>query len=88
MYWWKEYSTAPPFYQVVNVTSITTYITPYSNGTVTNYKTNVHTTNASFTSTIQVGYNPASLLINDAPQPIETDVALNGSQVVTAGATL
>lgn len=79
-YWWQQYTTLPPVYSVVNVTSITTLVTPYSNGTVTNYETNVHTTNASFTRTQQIGFNPASLLINSAPQPLQTTTALNGSQ--------
>lgn len=87
-YWWQAYTTPPPVYSVVNVTSITTLVTPYTNGTVTNYETNVHTTNASFTRSFPVGYNPASLLVNDAPQPVETITSLNGTQIVTAGATL
>ncbi|KAF4631869.1 hypothetical protein G7Y89_g6266 [Cudoniella acicularis] len=86
IYWWQKYTTAAPFYKVVNVTSITTVVTPYHNTTVISYSTNVHLTNTTFQLMNQLSFNSASLLINDTPKPFQTNAGLNGSQTVTAAA--
>lgn len=89
--WWQIYSTEPVAYYVVNLTSITALVTPYMDTTVTNYETNIYTTNASYTQTDEIGQNPVSLFFNNAPQPAEMAVVLGssiGSQVVTAGKTM
>jgi hypothetical protein len=86
-YWWEEYSTEAPQYFVVNLTSITTLVTPYVDTTIT--ETNVYTTNTTVTVTDQVGYNPASLMVNDGPQPFEaTSSIADSTQIITAGATV
>lgn len=77
------------FYEVVNLTSITTYVTPYpSVTTLSHIETNVYTTNASFTHTREVGENPAHLYENPGGRPSQTEISLNGSQTVTGGVTV
>jgi hypothetical protein len=71
----------------VNLTSITTLITPYRNGTITNIATNVYPTNASFPVTKTLG-NPIELYANNAFLFEEIDTELNGTAVVTAGVTV
>jgi hypothetical protein len=84
--WWPvenvTYTT-----EEVNLTSITTLITPYRNGTITNIVTNVYPTNASFpvTKTLE---NPIELYLNNAFSFEEFDTELNGTAVVTAGVTV
>ena len=78
--WWPVTTTT----QLVNLTSITTLITPYPNRTVTNIVTNIYPTNASF----PVGQNPIADYYNAAPQPQEVSIPLNGTAVVTAGVTM
>lgn len=88
-YWWEEYSTEAPFYVVVNLTSITTLVTPYVDTTLTNFETHVYTTNRTVIVTDTVGYNPAFLMINNGPQPFETTSRIvNSTQIVTAGVTV
>lgn len=89
-YWWDIYNTTSAT-SVVTLTSITVFITPGLNTTITNFETNVYTTNASTTVAIPVGQNPISLFWNNAPQPVEVSVELEsstGSQIVTAGVTM
>lgn len=71
----------------VNLTSITTLITPYRNGTITNIVTNVYPTNASFPVTKTLG-NPIDLYPNNAFSFEEFDTELNGTAVVTGGVTV
>ncbi len=87
--WWGATSTAT-VYSVVNLTSITTLVTPYPTTTSTNYETNVYLTNATFYQTADTGFNPISTFRNDRPGPLETTISLNGSlsTVVTGGATV
>ena len=85
--YWQQYTTTTQ-YSVVNLTSITTLITPYPSVTSTNYETNVYTTNAYFIGTQDSGYNPIYLYKNAVPGPVETVGVLNGSQTVTAGITM
>jgi len=73
---------------LVNLTSITTFITPYPNGTITSVVTNVYPTNASFLFPIEVGVNPIAEYGNSAPRPEEIENKLNGTAVVTAGVTM
>lgn len=79
------------YYQAMNATYITTLVTPYIDTTVTNIVTNVKSINATLSSVNAVGYNPATMMINNAPQPAQVTGALfglNGSQIVTAGVTV
>jgi hypothetical protein len=71
----------------VNLTSITTLITPLRNGTLTNIVTNVYPTNASFlvTKTLE---NPIKNYPNNAFSFEELDTELNGTAIVTAGVTM
>jgi hypothetical protein len=71
----------------VNLTSITTLITPFRNGTVTNIVTNVYPTNASFPVTKTLG-NPIGNYANNAFSFEEIDTELNGTAVTTAGVTM
>jgi hypothetical protein len=76
-------------YYVVNLTSITTYVTPYPTTTLSAITTNVYTTNASFTYTHEIGLNPIDLYGNSQGGTIaQTATSLNGSQIVTAGITV
>lgn len=79
------------YYQNINATSITTLVTPYIDTTVTNIMTDVKSINATLSSVNAIGYNPATMMINNAPQPAQVTGApfgLNGSQIVTAGVTV
>ncbi|KAH8592125.1 hypothetical protein B0O99DRAFT_689906 [Bisporella sp. PMI_857] len=88
-HWWEVYSTGTPIFKVVNVTSITTFVELGPSTVRTRYETNVRTTNASFVFTYPVGYNPATLMLNNAPQPLQTTSKIvNSTQVVTAGVTV
>ena len=71
----------------VNLTSITTLITPYPNATSTNVVTNVYLTNASFPVTQTLG-NPIENYPNNAFYMTELDTQLNGTAVTTAGVTM
>jgi hypothetical protein len=71
----------------VNLTSITTLITPYRNGTITNIVTNVYPTNASFPVTQTLG-NPLRNYANNAFSFAEVSSSLDGPSVVTAGVTV
>jgi len=71
----------------VNLTSITTLVTPYRNGTSTNVYTNVYTTNASFPVTKTLG-NPIADYRNDGFYMTESDTWLRGTAVTTAGITM
>ena len=73
---------------MINLTSITTLITPYPNGTVTNIVTNVYLTNGTFTWPGTGGANPISGYRNGAPGPAEVTAELNGTAVVTGGVTV
>ena len=73
---------------VINLTSITTYITPYKNGTVTNIVTNVYLTNGTFTWPKTDGANPITDYLNGAPAPSEVTEELTGTAVVTGGVTV
>ena len=83
--WFEETSTSIT-HSIVNLTSITTFITVYPNTTKTAYETHVTTTNASFTFSSLVGVNPITDYTNDAPGPTESmNAHYNGTAVVTAG---
>jgi hypothetical protein len=71
----------------VNLTSITTLITPFRNGTITNVVTNVYPTNASFPVTKTLG-NPLRNYANNAFFFAEDSTSLDGPSVVTAGVTV
>lgn len=71
----------------VNLTSITTLITPYPNATSTNVITNVYLTNASFPITQTLG-NPIGNYPNNAFDMSELDTQLNGTATITAGVTM
>ncbi|KAH6675061.1 hypothetical protein B0J14DRAFT_28081 [Halenospora varia] len=88
-YWWEAYGTTI-FNQVVNLTSITQYLTPLPNGTVTSFKTNVYTTNATFTQSSLIGQDPVSLYGNNAPGPVESTTVLpgNGDKTVVGASTV
>jgi hypothetical protein len=73
---------------VINLTSITTYITPFKNGTVTNIVTNVYLTNGTFAWPVTGGVNPITNYLNGAPGPAEVATELNGTAVATGGVTV
>jgi hypothetical protein len=86
--WWEMFTTIT-YYDIVNLTSITTYVTPYPTTTFSAVTTNVYTTNASFSYTDNIGGNPIYLYANvDGPRIPQTAIAINGSQTVTAGVTV
>jgi hypothetical protein len=90
--WWQEISIYT-YYTVVNLTSITTLITPYPTATSTNYETNVYTTNATSYLDVEIGYDPVALYTNVAPGPKENSIVLNANgknvtAVTTAGKTV
>jgi hypothetical protein len=89
--YWLQYLTVTN-YQVLNLTLITTLVTPYPTVTSTNYETNVYMTNVTFRQSKTVGVDPISLYTNPAPGPAETANILNatqiGTQIVTGGVTV
>lgn len=85
--YWQKFITKT-YYSIVNLTSITTYVTPYPTITLSAITTNVYTTNASFPYSTDVGENPIGLYYNDVRVVQETVKSLNGSQIVTAGVTV
>lgn len=85
--YWQKFITKT-YYSIVNLTSITTYVTPYPATTLSAITTNVYTTNASFPYSTDVGMNPIGLYYNDVRAVSETAKSLNGSQIVTAGITV
>ena len=80
--------TQHSYTRLVNVTSYTVRVTPGPETSETNIETNIYPTNASFTETVQAGFNPLSLFYNYAPAPTETSSAYNTSQFVTHGVTV
>lgn len=82
--WWQitSYSSSTI---AVNLTSITTLITKYTNATSMNYDTNVYSTGITTTWTYAVGHNPISNEENAGPMPAETDYILNGTAPITTG---
>ena len=84
--WWPVESVTYTTLEV-NLTSITTLVTPYPNATSTNVVTNVYLTNASFPVTQTLG-NPIPNYPNNAFEMPETDYQLNGTATVTAGVTM
>lgn len=79
------------YYQDMNATYITTLVSPYIDTTVTNIVTDVKFINATLSSVNAIGYNPATMMRNNAPQPVQVTAVpsgLNGSQIVTAGVTM
>ncbi|CAG8948928.1 hypothetical protein HYFRA_00002055 [Hymenoscyphus fraxineus] len=85
--YWKKYVTIT-LYSIVNLTSITTYVTPYPTTTFSSVTTNVYTTNASFSYSKDVAKNPIALYYNEAGSVSQSWKSLNGSQIVTAGVTV
>ncbi|KAH8646402.1 hypothetical protein BGZ60DRAFT_244159 [Tricladium varicosporioides] len=85
--YWNIYTTLTT-YSVVNLTSITTFVTPYPNKTVSNIETNIYTTNASFLFVNNIGRNPVTLYSNPGGGPAQTSTSLNGTQTITAGVTV
>jgi hypothetical protein len=83
---WFDITSYSTTHNVVNLTSITTFITPYPNTTKSRLETNVYTTNATFNFTIPIGINPITIMTNDAPGPAETTHKnVNGTAVITGG---
>jgi len=76
----------------VNLTSITTLITPYENGTeVTNVYTHTTVTNATFSALFDGGKNPLQFYDNEGQNfPVQTGSKLhdNVTAVVIAGITV
>jgi hypothetical protein len=75
----------------INLTSVTTYVTPYKNGTVTSVVTNVYNTTALFSKTVDVGWNPISFYDNPVPPIIveeENKLPANATAIVTGGVTV
>ena len=89
---WERLRTVTSYY-VINVTSVvwsfapscwpdinkiqTTYLTPFSDSTHTNYKTNIHTSNATFIVSTHEPLNPVSLYPNGAEiRPNQTVLTL------------
>jgi hypothetical protein len=86
---WFQQTSYSTTHSVVNLTSITTFITPYPNTTKTAFETHVYTTNATFNFSIPNGINPLTLMTNDAPGPAQTTVMnVNGTAAITGGMTL
>jgi hypothetical protein len=87
--WWEIFSEYTNYF-VVNLTSITTYVTPFPTTTLSASTTNVYTTNASFTFTRQVGNNPIYLYGNLDGGKIKenSSVIFNKTQTVTGGVTV
>ena len=73
---------------VINLTSITTFITPFPNGTITNIVTNVYSTNGTFSWPFTGGVNPISDYANGAKPPMQTSEILSGTAIVTGGVTV
>ena len=71
----------------VNLTSITTLVTPYLNGTSTNIYTNVYPTNASFPISQTLG-NPIAGYPNGGFYMTESDTILSGTAITTLGLTM
>ncbi|KAN0121806.1 hypothetical protein V8E51_000132 [Hyaloscypha variabilis] len=71
----------------VKLTSITTLVTPYPNGTSTNIYTNVYHTTASFPVTHTMG-NPIADYPNGGFNMPESDKILHGTAVTTGGLTI
>jgi hypothetical protein len=84
--WWPVESVTYTTLEV-NLTSITTLVTPYRNATSTNVVTNVYLTNASFPVTQTLG-NPIANYPNNAFEMPEFNNQLNGTATVTAGVTM
>ena len=76
----------------VNLTSITTLITPYENGTeVTNVYTQITATNATFSAAFDGGVNPLRFYDNkdqNFPEQASSKLTVNATAVVTAGITV
>lgn len=88
--WWEIYAPSTVYWSVT-LTSITIYVTPYLNSTVTNYDTSTYYLNQSSTTQVPTGANPVPLLNNNDPGPGEVTTKLNssfGGQFVTAGVTV
>jgi len=87
---WAELYTTSIFAKIVNITSYTVRVTPGPKTAETSIETNVYTTNASFTSLVEVGTNPISLYNNVVPGPSETSALYmkNATQIVTHGVTV
>lgn len=85
--YWNIYTTHTT-YSIVNLTSITTFVTPYPTTTISNIETNIYTTNASFLFSNNIGRNPVTLYSNPGGVPAQTSTALNGTQTITAGVTV
>jgi hypothetical protein len=84
--WWDQFSTSST-YGLVNVTSITTYVTRGSDGlgTIIGSNSSVTLTNTSFMFSYNVGVNPLATLFNAAPGPTEIDNRFTGTETTTGG---
>lgn len=86
---WFQQTSYSVTHSVVNLTSITTFVTAYPDTTKTAFETHVYTTNATFNFSIPNGINPLTLMTNDAPGPAQVTVMnVNGTAVTTGGMTL
>jgi hypothetical protein len=85
--WW-DLTTFSTGQAVINLTSITTLITPYKNGTVINIVTNVYSTNGTFSWPFTGGVNPISDYPNGATSPTEVHQMLTGTATVVGGVTV
>lgn len=85
--WWNM-TTFSIGINPINLTSITVFVTPFLNGTVTNNVTNVYSTNGTFSWPVTGGVNPITDYVNGAPGPSEATKELSGTAVVTGGITM
>lgn len=85
--WWETIRTST-LWTLVNHTLITAYVSSWPGTTTTRYKIDVQTTSASFIVTAEVGKNPISLFNNAGPRPSEVTKSVEGTALVTGGATM
>lgn len=85
--WWNM-TTFSTGQAVINLTSITVFVTPFLNGTVTRNVTNVYLTNGTFSWPFTGGVNPITDYVNGALPPSQVTEVLSGSAVVTGGVTV
>jgi len=84
--WWDEFNTTTAF-GLINVTSVTTYLSngPDGVGTIVGRSSSVTVTNTSFVYSYNVGVNPLGTFANGAPGPTETNSPLTGTATMTGG---
>ena len=73
------------------MTSVTTYVTPFVNGTVSNIVTNTYLVNTTYDEAYDVGKNPLEFFLNGASSSIlqeSTEMATDVTAVTTGGVTV